>query len=122
MMDKFEKEYKTIRYNKKTKEVAILKWGKYNLERVGGKPVMDCIRAELKNVNDVSLIKDVLVNIKKEQVRKLFIDEIKRRDIEVNGYVEYKGVKRSEKYKGEDISLYAKPSEEQLRRARELYS
>ena len=88
MMDKFEKEYKTIRYNKKTKEVAILKWGKYNLERVGGKPVMDCIRAELKNVNDVSLIKDVLVNIKKEQVRKLFIDEIKRRDIEINGYVE----------------------------------
>ena len=113
-MDKFENEYKTIKYNKKTREIGILKWGKYNLDKVGGKPIMDCIKSELKNVEDVSLIEEV--------IRKLFIEAIKEKG---DGSCDYRRPTRAKvanQYKEEDAALYAKPSEEQLRRTRELYS
>lgn len=121
-MDKFENEYKTIKYNKKTREIGILKWGKYNLDKVGGKPIMDCIKSELKNVEDVSLIEEVLKNINKEEIRKLFIEAIKEKG---DGSCDYRRPTRAKvanQYKEEDASLYEKPSEEQLRRTRELYS
>ena len=123
-MDKFENEYKTIKYNKKTREIGILKWGKYNLDKVGGKPIMDCIKSELKNVSfkyhDHS--EEVLKNINKEEIRKLFIEAIKEKG---DGSCDYRRPTRAKvanQYKEEDAALYAKPSEEQLRRTRELYS
>ena len=44
-----------IAYNWETQEVCILNWAKYNLSR-GGRPVIDCIRAELSEVKDSELI------------------------------------------------------------------
>ena len=83
---------------------------------------MDCIKSELKNVEDVSLIEEVLKNINKEEIRKLFIEAIKEKGMEVCDYRRPTRAKVANQYKEEDVSLYAKPSEEQLRRTRELYS
>lgn len=95
------------------------KLGFYNLNNVGGKPTMDCIRSELRMVKDRSLIQEILKGIKKDDIRKLFIEAIE----EGNGDIyESREFKSTNKFKDDDISLYAKPSEEQLRRARELYS
>ena len=122
ILDKFENEYKTIKYNKKTREIGILNWGKYNLNKIGGKPIYDCIKSELKNVEDVSLIEDVLQNIDKEEVRNLFIQAIKEKGDGCCDHRRTTRIKVANKFKEEDTMLYAKPSKEQLRKARELYS
>jgi hypothetical protein len=49
LMDRFIHHHKVIRYNSETRELAIKNWGKYNLQK-GGKPIMDCIYSELKEV------------------------------------------------------------------------
>lgn len=67
---------------------------------------MDCISSELKKVQDVSLLKIVLEDVAKEKVRALFLKEIKERE-------------GREKNKYDD--LYEKPSEEELRKVRQLY-
>jgi hypothetical protein len=54
LMNRFIEHHKVINYNPQTRELAIKNWGKYNLFK-GGKPVMDCIYAELKEVKDTSL-------------------------------------------------------------------
>jgi DnaD/phage-associated family protein len=71
LMERFTLHHKVIRYNPKTRELAIKNWGKYNLHR-GGKPVMDCIYSELKNVQDTSLIRYVLEPILKKDIRSLY--------------------------------------------------
>lgn len=55
LMERFAEQHQLIRYNPETKELAIKYWGEYNLHK-GGKPIMDCITAELKEVQDRSLI------------------------------------------------------------------
>jgi hypothetical protein len=55
LMERFTRHHKLIRYNPETRELAIKNWGKDNLHK-GGKPVMDCIFSELKDVEDTSLI------------------------------------------------------------------
>lgn len=67
---------------------------------------MDCISSELKNVQDVSLLKIVLKDVAKEKVRALFLKEIKERE---------------GREKNKDDDLYEKPSEEELRKVRQLY-
>ena len=109
MMELFEKEYKLIKYNKLTHEIAIVHWARYNLNKAGGKPMMDCISSELSRVEDVSLLQVILDDIKNEKIKKLYINVINRE----------KGESSNVKDEGEVI--YEKPSEEQLRRARELY-
>ena len=109
MLELFEKEYKLIKYNKLTHEIAIVHWAKYNLNKVGGKPIMDCISSELSRVEDVSLLEVILDHIKNENIKKLYINAIRRE----------KGESSNVKDEGEVI--YERPSEEQLRRARELY-
>ena len=109
MLELFEKEYKLIKYNKLTHEIAIVHWARYNLNRTGGKPMMDCISSELSRVEDVSLLEIILLDIKNEGIKKLYIDVINREKGE------------SSKFKDEGEVIYERPSEEQLRRARELY-
>ena len=109
MLELFEKEYKLIKYNKLTHEIAIVHWARYNLNKAGGKPMMDCISSELSRVEDVSLLQVILSDIKNEGIKKLYINVINRE----------KGESSKVKYEGEVI--YERPSEEQLRRARELY-
>ena len=109
MLELFEKEYKLIKYNKLTHEIAIVHWARYNLNKAGGKPMMDCISSELSRVEDVSLLQVILSDIKNEGIKKLYINAIRREKGE------------SSKVKDEGEVIYERPSEEQLRRARELY-
>ena len=109
MLELFEKEYKLIKYNKLTHEIAIVHWARYNLNKAGGKPMMDCISSELSRVEDVSLLQVILDHIKNEKIKQLYINVINREKEE------------SSKVKDEGEVIYERPSEEQLRRARELY-
>ena len=85
LMQRFEKEHRLIRYNEKTREIAIKNWGKYNLNR-GGKPVIDCIKKELKEVKDKSLLSYISRFIEREEIRELFLQTIN--DDSYNKYVD----------------------------------
>lgn len=146
LMDKLENEYHMIKYNKNTHEIAIVHWAKYNMNKLGGKPIIDCISSELKRVEDVSLLKIILADITREEIKNLFLKEIKERegkeeigergnkkdnqrsdmskkgDGKKHGFGVYSKGKFASSVKGEDDSLYEKPSEEQLRKVKELYS
>ena len=71
LMDRFENHHKLIKYNPSTREMAIKHWGRYNLER-GGKPMMDCIKKELGMVCDLSLVRYVSENIKRDDIKTVF--------------------------------------------------
>ena len=71
LMERFTKQHKLIRYNSETREIAIKNWGKFNLHR-GGKPIMDCLISELKEVEDTSLIRYVLEMIDRPEIRSLY--------------------------------------------------
>ncbi|MDR7079760.1 hypothetical protein J2Y03_004818 [Neobacillus niacini] len=71
LMERFISHHKLIRYNPETRELAMKNWGKYNLDK-GGKPVMDCIISELKDVEDLSLIQYVSETIQKKDIRSLY--------------------------------------------------
>ncbi|TWD90226.1 DnaD/phage-associated family protein [Neobacillus bataviensis] len=71
LMERFIQHHELIRYNPETRELAIKNWGKDNLQK-GGKPVMDCIFSELKEVEDLSLIRYVLDPIEKQEIRSLY--------------------------------------------------
>ena len=109
MLELFEKEYKLIKYNKLTHEIAIVHWARYNLNKAGGKPMMDCISSELSRVEDVSLLQVILDHIRNEKIKQLYINAIRREK------------EKSSQVKDEGEVIYERPSEEQLRRARELY-
>jgi DnaD/phage-associated family protein len=72
LMERFIHHHKVIRYNPETRELAIRNWGKDNLHKAG-KPVMDCIFSELKEVEDTSLIQYVSEPIQKQEIRSLYI-------------------------------------------------
>ncbi|MFJ5761902.1 DnaD domain protein [Neobacillus sp. NPDC093182] len=72
LMERFIHHHKVIRYNPETRELAIKNWGKDNLQKAG-KPVMDCIFSELKEVEDTSLIQYVSEPIQKQEIRSLYI-------------------------------------------------
>lgn len=71
LMDRFTDHHKLVRYNPKTRELAIKNWGEYNLHK-GGKLVMDCVISELLEVEDYSLIHYVAVSIKKQEILSLY--------------------------------------------------
>jgi hypothetical protein len=71
LMERFINHHKLIIYNPETRELALKNWGKENLHK-GGKPVMDCINSELKDVEDLSLIKYVAEAIQKQEIRSLY--------------------------------------------------
>ena len=71
LMDRFENHHKLIKYNTYTREIALKNWGKYNLDR-SGKPMLDCVKKELEEVSDISLIEYVSKGIKKEDIKDIF--------------------------------------------------
>lgn len=71
LIDRFENHYKIIRYNPETRELAIKMWGKYNLVK-GGKPIIDCVKKEVKEVKDKSLLAYVAQYIHNEEIKKEF--------------------------------------------------
>jgi DnaD/phage-associated family protein len=72
LMERFIHHHKVIRYNPETRELGIRNWGKDNLYKAG-KPVMDCITSELKEVEDPSLIQYVSEPIQKQEIRSLYL-------------------------------------------------
>lgn len=71
LLQRFKDHHKIIKYNEETREIAIKNWGKYNLNR-GGKPILDCVRSELKEVKDTSLIQWVGEGVPNESVRNVY--------------------------------------------------
>jgi DnaD/phage-associated family protein len=71
LMDRFIEHHKLIRYNPETRELALKNWGKENFDK-GGKPFMDCLLSELKEVEDRSLIFYVSELIQKQDIRSLY--------------------------------------------------
>lgn len=71
LMDRFVEDHQLIRYNPETRELAIKNWGNYNLHK-GGKPIMDCIISELKEVEDLSLISYVSEGISNPGISSLY--------------------------------------------------
>lgn len=71
LLDRFINHHKLIKYNSETREIAIKNWGKYNLNR-GGKPVIDCVTSELKDVKDVTFIEYVGNNVKNNSIKGLY--------------------------------------------------
>lgn len=71
LMERFENHHRLIRYNPNTRELGIKNWGKYNLDR-SGKPMIDCVKKELDEVSDISLIEYVSKSIKKDDIKKIF--------------------------------------------------
>ncbi|MED1404299.1 DnaD domain protein [Bacillus mycoides] len=71
LLDRFENHHKLVAYNPETRELAIVNWGKYNLNR-GGKPIEDCVRKELEGVSDISLIRLVTPKVKNDKIRAIF--------------------------------------------------
>lgn len=67
LMTRFIEHHDLIQYNPVTRELAIKNWWKYNQHK-GGKPVLDCILSELKEVEDLLLIGYVAENIVKEDI------------------------------------------------------
>lgn len=55
LIERFETKYKIIKFNYETSEVAILNFLKHSIIK-GGKPVMDCLVKEEKNIKDKSLV------------------------------------------------------------------
>lgn len=73
LLDRFENRYHVILYSKEHQEIAVLNALKHNIVK-GGKPVEDCIRSELQQVQDVALIQFVynhLISFWNESNRKI---------------------------------------------------
>lgn len=71
LLQRFIEHHKLIRYNAESREIAIKNWGKYNLVR-GGKPILDCVKSELKNVKDTTLIEWVGESIPNDSIRNVY--------------------------------------------------
>lgn len=111
LMERFEHSYNLIQYNDKTREIAILNWGKYNLNK-GGKPVLDCINKELKECKDGALIQSIIPSIESETIRNAFIarvDTIRGRFVNESSTIS--GQKEKEKEKEIYIDHFAKNEE-----------
>jgi hypothetical protein len=58
LLQRFENDYKNIKYNHVTQEIAVLNYLKYSIVK-GGKPVSDLLTKELGKVEDENLIVEV---------------------------------------------------------------
>ncbi|MGN8046036.1 conserved phage C-terminal domain-containing protein [Bacillus sp. 22190] len=71
LMDRFENHHKLIVYNNETRELVIKNWAKYNLNK-GGKPMLDCVSKELREVKDKGLISLIYPLIQNASIREIF--------------------------------------------------
>lgn len=62
LLDRFQNQYKIIKYSEKTKEIAIKNYLKHSIIK-GGKPVEDCLLKEIAQVKDKSLLQFVYDHI-----------------------------------------------------------
>lgn len=82
LLDRFESKYKIIKYDYKTKEIAIRNFLVFSIIK-GGKPVFDCLERELKAVKSTELITYVYQNLlNKRELNKTvleFLDVLKEK-------------------------------------------
>lgn len=82
LLDRFENQYKRIKYNHKTQEIALLRYTSFSIVK-GGKPVEDCIIRDLQTIKDKDLIKatykemedtwNASTRVIDEKVKKIFL-------------------------------------------------
>ena len=68
LLDRFENHHKLVRYNQETRELLVKKYAKYNLNK-GGKPIIDCIKKELKGIKDTSMLLEIVDLIPNEGIK-----------------------------------------------------
>ena len=126
LVNRFENQHNVIRYNEETREICIINWGKYNLNK-GGKPIVDCVKKEVSQVKDKSLLKIIADKIEKHEIKDIFIQAYDNNDTstistqkekEKEKQKENKKEKESGEKEYEDSSQ--KPTIEQLEKARQL--
>ncbi|WP_414055224.1 DnaD domain-containing protein [Macrococcus equi] len=71
ILGRFIEKHKLVKYNEETRELCILNWGKHNLNR-GGKPMEDCIKKELSEVQDKSFITEVKKHIRNAAIKAIY--------------------------------------------------
>ena len=79
LVNRFENQHNVIRYNEETREICIINWGKYNLNK-GGKPIVDCVKKEVSQVKDKSLLKIIADKIEKHEIKDIFIQAYDNND------------------------------------------
>ena len=126
LVNRFENQHNVIRYNEETREICIINWGKYNLNK-GGKPIVDCVKKEVSQVKDKSLLKIIADKIEKHEIKDIFIQAYDNNDTSTIGVQkeeekEKQKEKKKEKESGEKEYEYSsqKPTIEQLEKARQL--
>ena len=62
LLDRFEHKYDLIIFSKSTQEVAVKGYLRHSIMK-GGKPVEDCIKRDIQNVKNKSLISKVFVHL-----------------------------------------------------------
>lgn len=75
LLNRFEKEYKMIKYSETTKEIAIKNYLKYSVIK-GGKPVEDLLIKEIGQVKDKNLLKYVYSNIKNYEALNVTVKKV----------------------------------------------
>lgn len=84
LLERFENKYEIIRYSKQTSEVAIKNYLRHSVLK-GGKPVMDCLLQEEKQVEDKSLLQYICSSINnKDNLNKTVEEYISHIDINNN--------------------------------------
>lgn len=71
LLERFIHHHKMVRYNPETRELAIKNWGRYNLNR-GGKPMLDCVTAELKEIKDKEMVLYVGESVEHKDIKALY--------------------------------------------------
>lgn len=75
LLNRFINHHKLIMYNEETREIAIKNWGKFNLTN-SGKPILDLVKKELEQVEDISLLQFIAEGIPNDSIRNLFLCQI----------------------------------------------
>ena len=96
LIERFDNKYDRIKYDFTNQEIAIKNALKYSISK-GGTPVENMVTSELKNVGESNLILYVYKNMAKiwdssdrpidKSVKELFENELARRNVNVNDYV-----------------------------------
>lgn len=89
LLDRFENQYKRIKYNHETQEIALLRYTAFSIVK-GGKPVEDCIIRDLQTIKDKELIKatyeemedtwNASTRVVDEKIKKIFFSFINDND------------------------------------------
>ena len=75
LLDRFTNHHKLVKYDTETREICILNWGKYNLNK-GGKPIEDCVKKELKEVKNKSFLEEVAKKIENEKIKSIYFEHL----------------------------------------------